>query len=157
MGLKWNWWEREISQDLRHQNEIWKTEKIWKSEKFWKLELFWKSGRFGKWTISERVLRFAMREIQQDLNVPTSFPSIPPKAKRPKNKNNKKNNIPTHPMTMPLKRLVKIDPHVDGNEIKPFFPHKSLKDMASYNDSKKMGTRYSRLFNMIQVTTNFSF
>ena len=29
------------------------------------------------------------------------------KAKRPQKNNNKKNNIPTHPMTMPLKRLVK--------------------------------------------------
>ena len=29
---------------------------------------------------------------------------VGPKAKRPKNQNN---NIPTHPMTMPLKRLVK--------------------------------------------------
>ena len=48
------------------------------------------------------------REIveHQDLNVPTSSPSIPPNAKCPK-KNKKKNKTPTHPMTMPLKRLVK--------------------------------------------------
>ena len=44
-------------------------------------------------------------EIEQDLNL--KIQNVSPKAKRPK-KNNMKKNIPTHPMTMPLKRLVII-------------------------------------------------
>ena len=46
------------------------------------------------------------REIEQDLNL--TILKVGPKAKCPqKNNKKKKNNIPTHPMTMPLKRLVK--------------------------------------------------
>ena len=40
--------------------------------------------------------------------------NVGPKAKRPQNKKKKKQkrNIPTHPMTMPLKRLVKRVMHI---------------------------------------------
>ena len=42
------------------------------------------------------------REIEQDLNL--KIQKVGPKAKASQNK---KKNIPTYPMTMPLKRLVK--------------------------------------------------
>ena len=45
------------------------------------------------------------REIEQDLN--WKIQKVGPKAKRPQNKMKNKNNIPTHPMTIPLKQLVK--------------------------------------------------
>ena len=52
---------------------------------------------FENLTISERVLRFAMQRIKQDISL--KIQKVRPKAKcLKKNKNNK---IPTHPMTMP--------------------------------------------------------
>ena len=75
------------SENLRYSVNLKKSE-IWKILKIWPfLKEFW---------------GLPCREIEQDLNL--KIQKVWPEARRNKNKNN---NTPTHPMTMPLKRLVK--------------------------------------------------
>ena len=75
------------SENLRYSVNLKKSE-IWKILKIWPfLKEFW---------------GLPCREIEQDLSL--KIQKVWPEARRNKNKNN---NTPTHPMTMPLKRLVK--------------------------------------------------
>ena len=103
--------------------KIWKLLKIWKimiddenQKKIWNqknyvnlinsenvrnqksseiLEDFWKSEKKEFWGLSCREI------VEQDLTL--KIQKVGQKAKRPQNKK----NVPTHPMTMPLKRLGK--------------------------------------------------